>query len=130
MLMVDDVQETVGPAFVVSVSNAVAAGVSIVVLCVAPSIDEEIADALQQPLLSARASQRMSEVQEVTKGWYPEDHANILSLLFFYWILPLLKHGHQVGKLEPADMPTPTACDRVEPVFQRFSEAWRRGRPN
>ena len=125
-LVAEDSNDTFGPAFATCMSNIVAAALSILVLCVAPSVDEDIADALQQPLLSARASQRASEVEDARKGWYPEDHANVLSLLFFYWILPLLKHGHQAGKLEPGDMPTPTACDRVEPVFQRFSEAWSR----
>ena len=114
-------------SFVISASGAIAAITAIIALCLAPSLDEDIADALQQPLLSSRASQSISErPQEVSKGWYPEDHANVVSLLFFYWILPLLKKGNQTGKLEPADMPTPTACDRVEPIFQRFSEAWAR----
>ena len=109
---------------IASICSAFAAAVSTLALCAAPRQDPRPSAGLSQPLLARQSPAPASEAPPSNKSWFPEDHASLPSLLFFWWVLPLLRKGHRGGRLDPEDLPTPPACDQVGPIFERFTAAW------
>ena len=57
-------------------------------------------------------------------NWFPEDQANCISLLLFWWVLPLLNHGVKHNRLVPSDLPSAAPVDRVQVLHERFQTFW------